>query len=292
MLLRSALLTLAISSAALCADAVPDASLTVEPTVHLFGVTDFGASSPPLAFTVRNKSGSAISIGTALLSGTHPDQYRFGADNCSGTSLAASGSCTIEVEFVPTSRGNKAANLQIPWDDGVSHTLTAFAANFEGQVEEAERRVPPTVYSIANLPETMTAGDTYAVTWQLLGYGEAYTSYVAFFDCTGIPSPDCGASYADPSRFDQSAALAPVATAPGPWNYNGNPTTLYTYTYNFTPPVTGNFTSPTDIVVRFYQKSAEDGALGYQSLSLLIPGNLSGTYYDTEGRRIRKTVTP
>ncbi len=43
-------------------------------------------------------------------------------------------------------------------------------------------------------------------------------------------------------------------------------------------------------MIRFYSKDRADADAGKGSLSLLIPGNLSVTYYDREGRRLQKLI--
>ena len=116
------------------------------------------------------------------------------------------------------------------------------------------------------------------------------------FDCTG--ETDCGASYGDASKFEESPILSPTAVSAGNWTYHGVATRLHTYEWNFTVPATrADLISPwnvagTDIVVRLYRRSDIDNARNNNSASLLIPGNQSSRYYDASGRRILKTIIP
>jgi len=181
--------------------------------------------------------------------------------------------------------GSKAANLLIPSDDPETPLLSAFLYNHESGPEEAGRRLPPVLYSL-DVPEEMTAEQTYTLTWSLLGYNEGYQSNIVFFDCTGITDGTCGNSYG--SQFAESGNLSPKDSEPGDWTHNGVQSKKFHYTYELTVPT---LSQNKEIVVRFYSKDLADA--GKESLSLLIPGNLSSEYYDHEGRRLLKhLVTP
>jgi len=162
---------------------------------------------------------------------------------------------------------------------------------------EAQRRLPPMVETITGLPEVMAAGSAHAITVTVVGYDDSYDLIMAMFDCTGIINGSCGSIYNDASRFYNVVLPAPVGV-PTTWTYSGEIANTYTYVDNaFIVPastVTGSpwATAGTPVVVRFYQKSSLDKAAGKPEISLLIPGGVSPTYYDTTGRRIQKSVTP
>ncbi len=265
-----------------------DPDISVDPTIYRFGDVAVGSSSAAVTFTVNNTGSTDLTLGTLSTTGPNLNQFVIGNNNCDGQTLSAGGSCTLSVTHTRTERGYKHAALSIPSDDVETPILEAYLTTEEDIASEAARRLPPVLYAV-NIPETMTAGTTYTLTWTLLGYDDSYKSAIVFFDCTGIASPNCGNSYS--SNFDSSGTLMPVSSSNGEWSYGGQQSTQYNYEYSFTPSA-ATFNTPTNIVIRFYSKNANDDASGVGSLSLMIPGNLADSYYDTSGRRILKTINP
>ena len=263
-----------------------DTDLSVTPSTRLFGVEELTncASSTPVLFTVKNSSAGSRTLGALHLDGPSPDQFALGPDNCSGQALASGSSCTVQVKLCPTSVGSKAARLLIPSNDPETPVLMAFLHNYESKGEEARRRLPPVLFTLS-VPEEMTEGVTYTLSWSLLGYGESYLSNLVFFNCDGITDGSCGGSYGN--HFDESGDLAPESSEPGEWTYSGVRSTKFNYTHSFTAPLVSQDTS---IVIRLYSKHQADDQAGKESLSLLIPGNLSLHYYDSEGRRLLKVI--
>jgi hypothetical protein len=274
-----------------------DADVMVDPVIRYFPVTTFGTESAAAQFTVNNKNTTQAKVlGAISLDGAGADQFDLAADTCSGVTLAAGGgSCTFSVKFKPTGRGDKWANVLIPSNDAETPILTAFVSNCEVPATEAQRRMPPVLVALT-VPDTMVAGHTYTLTWSLQGYNTSYSSNLVMFDCTDVTS-DCGANYGDSTRFVDSGSLNPVSVTTGDWDIDGISDQQFNYTWNFTVPATrsdgsGWSTAGTEIVVRFYNKDDIDQERGRGKVSLLIPGNLAGEYYDTAGRRIVKRIAP
>jgi hypothetical protein len=274
-----------------------DTDLAVYPIVRWLPVTSLGSDSAPVAFTVTNRNTSETrALGVLSLGGPNADQFVLPVetDACSNKTLAANGgSCTVQVKFHPTRRGTKAASLLIPSDAAQTPVLTAFVSNCEAASDEAMRRMPP-VLAALDIPETMKPGQTYTLTWSLEGYHSGYSSYMVFFDCTGV-AQDCGASYGDSTRFAESTNVNPVAITDGSWQFSGVVDQRFSYSWDFTVPLVRKDSSPwpaegADIVVRLYCKDDIDQERNSRSVSLLIPGNLSDEYYDTGGRSIVKQI--
>ncbi len=263
-----------------------DTAIAVSPDRHLFGVVAQGSCSGEIPFTVTNRSAASVTFGTVGKGGNDAAEYTISGDNCSSQAVAAGASCTVGVKFCPgaATQGSKSAQLEIPHD---GMTVTAFLYNHETLQEEAARRIP-SVLSALNIPTTIQPGQQYTITWSLLGYDDDYLSRIALFNCAGVPAGTCGDSFA--SNFSDSGNLPAVSTNASSWSYNGVTSNQFNYSYTFTAPA-----SATDMVIRFYRKTAADDAAGKGSLSLLIPGNLlqSGTeYYDLSGRRLKHAVAP
>ncbi|MCP4346698.1 MAG: choice-of-anchor D domain-containing protein [Desulfobacterales bacterium] len=109
-------------------DYAPDAPLiqgsmvTVSPKSYNFGVVDTGYTALQ-TLSVNNIGSESIGIGTASLTGANSSEFMIQNNACSGTNLATSDSCTVEIVFSPTSAGSKSATLNIPFND--SDTPTA-----------------------------------------------------------------------------------------------------------------------------------------------------------------------
>ena len=160
---------------------------------------------------------------------------------------------------------------------------------------EAQRRIPPMVETLV-IPEQMNADGNYTLDWKVLGYDDSYTVTMAMFDCTGIVDGSCGDSYGDANRF-HSVTLTPHTIESAPWTYSGEVAEYFHYQTSFTVPSLRYTTdawssSGTPVAIRFYQKNSIDAAAGKNSISLLVPGNITDVYYDSTGRRIQKTICP
>ena len=65
---------------------------------------------------------------------------------------------------------------------------------------EAQRRIPPMI-EVLEMPEQLEAGQTYTVSWKVLGYDEGYTTLIALFDCTGLGDTQCGSTFSQNFYF-------------------------------------------------------------------------------------------
>ena len=254
---------------------IPD--YTITPKEFLFGTT-----SGEKVFTVTNPEASSVTLPAATLEGSKASSFSIVTDNCDGTTLAQNENCSITVGYPASTDSSISAYLNIA-------NVTAFLHNYETIEEEAERRLPPVIDDL-NISEVMDTGTDYNLTWSIVGYGDDYTAYVAFFDCNNTDDGSCGESYGSEQRFDQGLNLTPYLTENAGWTYQGEEAKRYHYNYHFTPQA-GEFGSgDTPIVIRFYYVDSKDLAVGQGSISLMIPGNLSENYYDTSGRKIQKII--
>lgn len=137
-------------------------SLEAAPSPTYFGNVPLYASSPQ-TLTVTNRGGSdltlaasnAVALGTGDLS-----QFSIGANTCNnGTSLAPGASCTVTVDFTPTSFGAKSATLVLTSNDPV---IAARSVELRGMSYE-----PPDSFSIdasAGIGGTITPAGATSVT--------------------------------------------------------------------------------------------------------------------------------
>ncbi len=110
---RSGMLTLAGSASngpraqvALNGTGLAPAHLRWTPTSLSFGGQNLNTTSSSQSLTLTNDGGVATSLTAPVLTG----QYLIAGNQC-GSTLAAGGSCTISVQFAPTSGGSQAGTL-------------------------------------------------------------------------------------------------------------------------------------------------------------------------------------
>ena len=89
-------------------------SLSSSPNPLIFGSTPVGTTSAALTATITNDGSAAQTLGTlSLATGS---RYSIGTDNCSGQSLTASATCTVDLSFTPDHGGRIGGTLIIPAD--------------------------------------------------------------------------------------------------------------------------------------------------------------------------------
>ena len=260
-------------------------TINVSPSIVNFKAITVDSGSSSNHIEITNTDSAAHTLGALTLSGVHSNQFSIENDPCSNQTLEADQSCTVNINFTPTERGNKQAVLEIPNDSTETPILQVFLTTKEDTYSEAARRLPPVLNSV-NIPETLQAGKTYRLEWSILGYHNDYYSDLALFNCTGIGEGSCGNSYNDATKFFDTGNIAADSVTDTQWYYNDIQAREFKYHTDFTP----EFDQDTPIVARFYRLNSDDSAVGNAALSLIIPGNLSEKYYDKEGRRIEKMI--
>ena len=95
----------------------------LSPGTKGFGHVNISHRSATQTFTLASPY-TAMTVGTATVTGAHASAFPITGDSCSGRSLAAGDSCTVTVQFAPTGTGDQAATLSIP-SDAANGTVTA-----------------------------------------------------------------------------------------------------------------------------------------------------------------------
>jgi hypothetical protein len=166
------------------------AALTASPSSVSFGSVTVGQSSGAQTVTVSNPGSTSASISQLAVSGP------FTQTNTCGTALAAGGSCTVSVSFVPTAAGTASGSLTVasnapssPLSVPLSGTGVSSSSG-EGPYGGTAAAVPGTVQA-ANY-DTGGQGVAYNVS-SVNGTGNSYRSDgVDLEACTDTGSPGCG----------------------------------------------------------------------------------------------------
>ena len=275
-----------IPSISIAANSTESNDISVNPSISLFNeVAVNNTSSTNIA--IKNIRSTPLSIGSLSITGASAHQFRISSDQCSGKLIAGNTSCQISVVFAPTTAGHKQALLNIPSSSADTPILQAFLTSFEDNQHESSRRSPPVLHSI-NIPENMISGQTYTLDWSLRGYHDNYITSLVMFDCTGSSHQSCGNDFTNNTLFFNSGPVLSHKKQATQLSNSGVVAQEFNFKIEFTP----KFDKETNIVIRFFRINSDDLVAGLKGLSLIAPGNLSAQYYDKQGRRIKKKITP
>jgi hypothetical protein len=120
-------LTLALSGNGLMVQAVVPV-LNLTPQSFDFGAVTIGATAPTHSFTLSNGSTAALNVASLVFSG--PFSAVSGSGNCAAApfSLAAGASCTLVVQYLPTTAGTTPGSVVITGDAGGTIALSGEAS--------------------------------------------------------------------------------------------------------------------------------------------------------------------
>ena len=89
-------------------------SLSINPSTNAFGTVVVGSTSASSAtFTVTNPGSTTTGTLTTTAAGSDPGDFQKVTDTCNGQTLAAAATCTLTVNFKPTSAGAKSAQFTV-----------------------------------------------------------------------------------------------------------------------------------------------------------------------------------
>ncbi len=216
---------------------------------------------------------------------------------CSSPILNPGQSCNISVPGSALA-GENLVVLSVISDHPYQATqqLTAMLAGTQGKGQEAKRRLPPSVESIAWLDSsdqvvtTLSQGETYAVSVSVLAYDEDITVAAYVFSC----AVDGGNQINDNSCAPNTgfALAGPIADADGASKSDG----LYTYSqvqsishqFELNYTVSAGWDTTNDLVLRLYYVGADDLSAGASGTSLLLPGGRGdNSSVGEQGRKYR-----
>ena len=109
-------------------------TIAVSPATKDFGSLPINTSSPAQRFTVTTTGGN-LNVDAISMTGTNANQFIIQNDSCTGKIIApATGSCTFDVKFSPSSVGAKTANISIVDNDTNTSKLITVNGTGTGQV--------------------------------------------------------------------------------------------------------------------------------------------------------------
>ena len=143
-----------------------------------FGAIPVGTTSPSQTVTLSNTGNANLDVTSAVPSG----DFTIKADNCSGTSIAPGGSCTIDVAFAPSAAGQRGGSLSLT--DNAPGSPQTVSLNGFGQ--QPALSLNPTSLMFGSLG---VGGTTSPKTVQLMDTGDA-PLHVSAVSISGANSGD------------------------------------------------------------------------------------------------------
>ena len=150
-------------------------SATPSPSSIAFGSQTVNTTSAARSVTITNPSGGSLIVSAVSIGGANPGDFTKTADGCSGTTVAAGGTCSVSVSFAPTATGGRAASLSFTDSAGDSPQNVALSGTGVAQSSPPPPPPPPSP------PPTPVGGYWLAATdGGIFNYGVA-----GFFGSTG-----------------------------------------------------------------------------------------------------------
>jgi len=174
----------------------PAPDISVSPVSLDFGSVIIGNTSPQTV-TVTNAGSAPLNVGTLAVTGS---DYSIANDSCSGSAVAVSGNCTVDVVFAPSSEGAGTGTLSIPSDDPDTPNVDV-ALSGTGEAPQPDITVSPTTLTVDFGSVTVGDSDNKVVTVKNDGTADLNINSVSPLNdpfsttdgCTGTlaPSESC-----------------------------------------------------------------------------------------------------
>jgi hypothetical protein len=174
-----------------------------------FGSQSVGTTStPPQVVTLTNGGTSALSITSIQITGTNPGDFAITSNTC-GSSLGINGTCTVSLDFAPTTAGSRAATLT--FTDTATNSPQTVSLTGTGTAPEGS--ISPTSYNFGNQPDaTASTPETF-----VLSNTGTSTLTIASIAFTGTNASDfsqtttCGTSLAATATCNIVVTFTPAA---------------------------------------------------------------------------------
>jgi hypothetical protein len=106
----------------------------ITPASKDFGTVNINQTSDAQTFTISNTGAGTLTINSVGITGDNADQFSLTDANSYAIGLGAGESITVDVAFVPTSAGAKAADLSIESSADVTYTAALSGTGFDPSI--------------------------------------------------------------------------------------------------------------------------------------------------------------
>ncbi len=133
---------------------ITQTNVTLTPTSLAWGTIFYGATGAAKTATLTNAGSATVSITSISVTGTESSEFPISADTC-GSTLAAGASCSISVEFKPTSEGTQSATLTVV-DGGGTQTSALSGYGSAIKFNPVSLTFSATAVGTSSAPQTTT----------------------------------------------------------------------------------------------------------------------------------------
>ncbi len=188
-------------------------AFSASPSPLAFGNQNQGTTSSPATLTVTNTGTSDLTITTVTPGGANMADFPVVSDTCPGATLAAGQTCTVSVEFAPSTTSSESATLT--FTDNAAGSPQMVSLTGVGQtapVPGAMLNPSPVNFGSTTQPQPVGTSATLPVT--LTNTGNAALA-IASIQVMPIPSEftqtnNCGSSLAPAASCTISVTFTPV----------------------------------------------------------------------------------
>ncbi len=152
-------------------------SVMVSPASVDFGTIAEGSTAAPQTVKITNSGSGSLHVTAVALSGANPGDFSQ-TNTCESVTVAANGSCSIKVNFSPTTEGQRTASITVNHDATNSPQSIALTGTLASPFQLAAAAASSTT-------ATISAGQTAQYALQLTP-GPGFSGTVAF-SCSGAP---------------------------------------------------------------------------------------------------------
>lgn len=195
---------------------VPQTTMTLVPTSLTFSGQPVQTQSTAQTVTVTNTGTNALTVGTIAITGDFLE-----TDNCSG-SIAASGSCQIQVTFNPSTTGTRTGTLTVPGNVPGGQQTVSLAGS--GTTQSAIVLTPNSVdfggeqINITSSPQQVTISNTSSATVAMTSEGVTGPFAIQTNTCSGSLAANTGCTLAvvfTPTQAGPGNGVLTVVTGQG-----------------------------------------------------------------------------
>jgi sugar lactone lactonase YvrE len=147
-----------VRSVAGIADITPKAVVSFTPNPVVFTSEPMGTASAPVAITLTNTGGAALTVNSFSFGGADASDFTQGTTTCTGTPIITNGTCTVNVVFTPGALGTREGTIIVASNAFASPvaTLTGTGGTPTADLNPTSLAFPSTAVGKTSAAQTIT----------------------------------------------------------------------------------------------------------------------------------------
>jgi len=196
--------------------AVPPGALSWVSPNGTFSDEIVNQASAPTTFTLKNTGGATSGTIAISLTGNDPTSFEISNDTCTGTTLDAGLTCTVDIDFKPTKPGTLAATLQADATPGGTATTSLDGNGLAGAALTLTPDTSTTPHDFGTV-DIQSASGTFTLT--VANTGDVATGALGFTLPSGVAAvsgSDCMSGQAIAANSSCTLVLTYTPSTYGP----------------------------------------------------------------------------